>query len=302
MISVIIPIYNAAQYLPQVLHNLKEQSERELEILLMDDGSTDASAEICKSAEQEDVRMHYFYQENAGVSAARNRALSLASGEYIAFLDADDAIDTNYFEELLHACRNADIAVCDVVVETETGEALSRFTAGLQTLTSLQAMNLLLTRKKINSGPCGKIFRRSVIAGLHFPALKAYEDILFVKDAFDRAKCIASTSRTSYYYYQNADSAMRQMQQKPSLDIVEATEQLINFISQHPDLDADCFYITMSHLYQYVQSNRASGKVQDYFTKAVRQLYRKHYRELLCCPVYTWKEKILYSLFIVGLW
>ena len=129
MISVIIPIYNAAQYLPQVLHNLKEQSERELEILLMDDGSTDGSAEICKSAEQEDVRMHYFYQENAGVSAARNRALSLASGEYIAFLDADDAIDTNYFEEFLHACRDADIAVLRVPSVGEGGTGVRHHNA-----------------------------------------------------------------------------------------------------------------------------------------------------------------------------
>lgn len=96
MISVIIPIYNAAPYLPEMLQSLLEQTERDLEILLINDGSTDSSADICKAAAQEDVRIRYVFQQNAGVSAARNHALTLAKGEYIAFLDADDRIDPNY--------------------------------------------------------------------------------------------------------------------------------------------------------------------------------------------------------------
>lgn len=297
MISIIIPIYNAAQHLPHMLQSLKEQSERELEILLIDDGSTDSSADICKSVAQCDARMHYFYHKNAGVSAARNYALSLANGEYIAFLDADDTIDPNYFSELLIACSGADIAVCDIVVETEAGEGLSRFTAGLQTLTSQQALNLLLSRKEINSGPCGKLFRRSVIEGLRFPALKAYEDILFVKDAFDRAKYIASTSNTAYHYRQNAGSAMDQLKRSPSLDIVSATEELLKFISQHKDLDAACLYITISHLYQYVLSFDVHDVASKFFRDAARQLYRKYWKSILSCSAFPWKEKFLYSLF-----
>ncbi len=297
MISIIIPIYNAAQHLPHMLQSLEEQSEQELEILLMDDGSTDASADICKSAEQRDARMHYFYHENAGVSAARNYALSLANGEYIAFLDADDTIDPNYFSELLVACSGADIAVCDVVIETEAGEALSRFTAGLQTLTSQQALNMLLSRQGINSGPCGKLFRRSVVEGLHFPALKAYEDILFVKDAFAQSTYIASTAKTAYHYRQNAGSAMDQLKRSPSSDIVSATEELLKFISQYKDLDAACLYITISHLYQYVLSLDVHDVASKPFRDAARQLYRKYWKSILSCSAFPWKEKIVYSLF-----
>lgn len=78
MISVIIPIYNAAPYLPEMLQSLLEQTERDLEILLINDGSTDSSADICKAAAQEDARIRYVFQQNAGVSAARNRALTQA--------------------------------------------------------------------------------------------------------------------------------------------------------------------------------------------------------------------------------
>lgn len=301
MISVIIPIYNAAMYLPEMLRCLSEQTERDLEIILVNDGSTDESADICLVAAQEDPRICYVYQENAGVSAARNRALAKASGDYIAFLDADDSIDSTYFEQLLGTCVSADISVCDVSVETRSGRRLSIFSAGDQRLTALRAMELLLTRRKINSGPCGKMFRREIIADLQFTPLKAYEDILFVRDAFARANIVASTSQTAYHYYQNSGSAMDQQRKTPSLDVVAATSDLLEYIVGHSALDPRCFYITVSHLYQYVLGlDRSTPKGKE-FVHAVRRLYRKFWTSIVKCPAFPWKERILYLLFAGGL-
>lgn len=300
MISVIIPIYNAAMYLPEMLRCLSAQTERDLEIILVNDGSTDESADICLDAAQEDPRICYVYQENAGVSAARNRALAKASGDYIAFLDADDSIDSTYFERLLGTCVSADISVCDVSVETRSGRRLSIFSAGDQRLTALRAMELLLTRQKINSGPCGKMFRREIIADLQFPPLKAYEDILFVRDAFARANIVASTSQTAYHYYQNSGSAMDQQRKTPSLDVAAATSDLLEYIVGHSELDPRCFYITVSHLYQYVLGlDRSTPKGKE-FVHAVRRLYRKFWTSIVKCPAFPWKEKILYLLFVSG--
>ena len=301
MISVIIPIYNAAVHLPEMLRCLSEQTERDLEIILVNDGSTDESADICLAAAQEDPRICYVYQENAGVSAARNRALTKASGDYIAFLDADDSIDSTYFEQLLGTCASADISVCDVSVETRSGRRLSIFSAGDQRLTALRAMELLLTRQKINSGPCGKMFRREIIADLQFPPLKAYEDILFVRDAFARANIVASTSQTAYHYYQNSGSAMDQQRKTPSLDVAAATSDLLEYIVGHSELDPRCFYITVSHLYQYVLGLDRSTPRGNEFVHAVRRLYRKYWTSIVKCPAFPWKEKILYLLFASGL-
>ena len=156
---------------------------------------------------------------------------------------------------------------------------------------------MLLSRKGINSGPCGKLFRRSVVEGLHFPALKAYEDILFVKDAFAQSTYIASTAKTAYHYRQNAGSAMDKLKRSPSSDIVSATEELLKFISQHKDLDAACLYITISHLYQYVLSLDVHDVASKPFRDAARQLYRKYWKSILSCSAFPWKEKIVYSLF-----
>ena len=301
MIIVIIPIYNAAMYLPEMLRCLSEQTVRDIEIILVNDGSTDESADICLAAAQEDPRICYVYQENAGVSAARNRALTKASGDYIAFLDADDSIDSTYFEQLLGTCVSADISICDVSVETRSGRRLSIFSAGDQRLTALRAMELLLTRQKINSGPCGKMFRREIIADLQFPPLKAYEDILFVRDAFARANIVASTSQTAYHSYQNSGSAMDQQRKTPSLDVVAATTDLMEYIVGHSELDPRCFYITVSHLYQYVLGLDRSIPRGNEFVHAVRRLYRKFWTCIVKCPAFPWKEKILYLLFASGL-
>lgn len=297
MISVIIPIYNAAMYLPEMLRCLSEQTERDLEIILVNDGSTDASDKICLTAAQKDSRIRYIYQENAGVSAARNHALSLATGEYIAFLDADDSIDPAYFEHLLQACQNADISICNVSVETRDEKKISEFTAGNRVFTAQDAMNLLLTRKEINSGPYGKLFRCEVIADLRFPTLKAYEDILFVRDAFERAHKIASVSRVAYHYYQNVGSAMDQQKKAPSIDIITATGELLRYITEHTELDPMGFYITVSHLYQYVLVVDRNTPEGQKFKDSARYLYRKYWLNIVKCKAFPWKEKILYLLF-----
>ena len=297
MISVIVPIYNAEKYLPELLTSLEKQTDKDLEIILINDGSTDGSADICRQAADKDKRVHYIYQNNSGVAAARNHALNIATGEYVAFLDADDAVDDNYFSELLVACSDADISVCDISIETRNGDNIKRFTAGNSSFTAVQALDLLLQRIKINSGPCGKLFKRETISEVTFPTLKAYEDILFVKDAFAKANSIRSTSSTAYHYYQNTGSAMDNQKKMPSLDIVKANDELIEFISAHKELNPRCLYITISHLYQYVLALDRDNPESKVFRKAVQKLYRKNWLRLLSCSAFPWKEKIVYSLF-----
>ena len=227
--------------------------------------------------------------------------MRIAEGEYIAFLDSDDEIDKEYFEQLLIACKNADIAVCSVVVESDDKEEISRFEMNNQMLTSTQALNQLLTRKGINSGPCAKLFRKKIIEDLCFPDLKIYEDILFVKDAFKKAEKISVINGVAYHYYQNEGSVMHSGQKKLSLDIINATEQLLNFEKENKQLDPECIYITFSHLYQHVQS--LSGKYSEenrIFIKEARKIFCKNYKMLMNCKSFTKKEVIIYSLLVLG--
>lgn len=302
MISVIIPMYNPGELLSRMIESLLKQTYRDLEILLIDDGSTDNTRQFCNSIIEKDKRFQYFYQENAGVSAARNFGLQKAKGEFIAFLDADDCIDDNYFEELLLACQNADIAVCDVSVENEHGKIISRFSLQNQILPSTEALNYLLKRQNINSGPCAKLFRSSVIGNCQFPSLSVYEDILFVVQIFLNARSINITNRTAYHYYQNSQSAMHQAVQKLPMDIVTATDAIMAFIIKRKDLDERCIYITLSHLYQYVQIAIKRRKENRSFLKASKQLFQKYGCVLLRCRAFPRKEKVVYILFMLLGW
>lgn len=297
-ISVIIPVYNAEQTLPPCVRAVLEQSHTDLELILVNDGSHDGSGTLCDGFAAEDARVRVFHQENQGVSSARNLGLTRASGEYITFLDADDIVPGDYLQVLYDACREADIAVCDVV-SIQDGRELTRFTHSDAVLTQPQALDFLLTRRRINSGPCAKLFRREVVESLIFPPLKAYEDILFVREAFCNARRIAVTDRTEYRYIQNPAGAMSSFFKAPSADIVRATGELLEFIGTRSDLSPETFYITASHLLQYVIDTAAAGTGREFIAQA-RKLYRRFLPQLLACPAFSHKEKIVYSLFVCG--
>lgn len=300
MISVIIPVYNSGELLKRLIHSLIQQTYCELEILLINDGSTDNTEQICQEIIGKDSRFRYFYQKNAGVSVARNYGITKSRGEYIAFLDADDTIDNNYFEELLSICQDTDIAVCDVRLEDNTGKRISSFTLPKQVLTSEEALNYLLKRQNINSGPCAKLFKYSVIEQLRFPDLKVYEDILFVMKAFANAHTIGVTDNTAYHYFQNGQSAMQNAIQSPSMDIITATDEIMKFIINRNIFEDQCVYITLSHLFQYVQISINNYKKNNEFLAAARRLYRRYWRQLLFCRSFPIKEKIVYIFFTFG--
>lgn len=302
MISVIIPIYNAEKELPRMRDCLLDQTERDFEVLLVNDGSTDSSGQICDEIAEKDSRFHVLHQSNAGVSVARNRGLSEANGEYITFLDADDAIDPWYLATLLAVCETtgADIAVCDVALE-RNGADETRFTLPEQVLSQTDGLNYLLSRRGINSGPCAKLLRKTVLEGVTFPPLRAYEDILFVKDAFCRAQKIAVTDKATYHYIENSDGAMSHFTKAPSLDIVKATAELLAFYTTHKALSPMSFYITASHLMQYViPMLPAPTEPERPFLAAAQKLYRKYRIEICRCKAFPWKEKVVYLAFSAG--
>ncbi|MBQ9082387.1 MAG: glycosyltransferase family 2 protein [Clostridia bacterium] len=302
MISVIIPVYNAEQYLAHTIACLQAQTYTDFEVLLVNDGSTDHSLQICAEASGTDVRFQVLSQENQGVSAARNNGLAHSKGTYVTFLDADDSIPDNYLEMLYRTLTDSGcaMAVCDVVV-IDNGTETTRFTLPTQRLTQQQAMNALLTRQGINSGPYAKLFRKELLDGIAFPALKAYEDILFVAEAMCRCAEVAVTDRTEYRYIQNTGSAMNSFAKMPSGDIVTASDKLMDFIEARTDLNPRCLYITASHLMQYaLPLAQREGSEAKAFVTAARTVYARHSRSIRHCAAFPWKEKIVYLLFAHG--
>ena len=174
MISIIVPIYNAERYLEACLDSLLSQSEKELQILLVDDGSTDGSLAIAKEYAAKDTRVEVFHQSNAGQSAARNVGLQHAKGEFIAFVDADDKIAEDWCERHLEAIEGADY-IQSGYLRVEDGQT--------------SEPQIPQNRYRFTS-PCMRLYRRQTIEGMRFTEGMIYEDVVWSVDLWlSGARC-----------------------------------------------------------------------------------------------------------------
>lgn len=209
LVSVIVPIYNAELFLKKCIGSLQEQSYNNIEIILVDDGSTDSSREICEAVCLRDERFIYYYKTNGGVSDARNYGLKVSHGQYITFVDADDYVEKNYIELQLQNIEayNCDIAVCGFyIVDTDISKMSNNKAVGM--LTELDYVKSLSENIYFGGFSWNKMFRRKIIDNIFFPKGVRYcEDTYFVCAAVGRGARIYYDSTPLYYYKQHSNSA-----------------------------------------------------------------------------------------------
>lgn len=214
MISVIIPVFDVAPHLEECLRAIVAQTFSDWECILIDDGSTDASGEICDKWAGSDDRIMAIHQQNAGVSAARNRGLDVARGEYIAFVDSDDTIDPSYLSALHGAMDSSDanLAVCGLEIRYGDGSTIHRIPRSNVDFHLDRAHLpdfLELERDSLLYGPCVKLYRRQIIEDRHlrFDETKNYgEDLLFNLSYLRYCKSIVTISEALYCYIRRNDS------------------------------------------------------------------------------------------------
>ena len=185
MISFIIPIYNAEKYLSACITSLVCQTEKDLQIILVDDGSTDRSLAIAQEWAAKDARLEVYHQPNAGQSAARERGLKHAKGEYVAFVDADDAISQDWCEKHIAAIKGV-----DYVQSGYTRNGVQKTPSSVHQFTS----------------PCMRLYRREAIAQLRFPEGMIYEDVLWSVDLWLSGATCRIIRYDGYHYTANPES------------------------------------------------------------------------------------------------
>lgn len=209
MLTVIVPVYNCEAFLGQCLRSILAQSYKSLQVLLIDDGSSDGSPGICDEFAAIDSRVEVIHQANAGVSAARNKGLALARGEIICFVDADDHVEPGFAQAMFDALQDHDVAVCayDRFKETSAQAFV------LDTPPELRLERLFehtLCTQLIGGGCCNKAFRTSIIRelGLSFDArIGVGEDMLFLLQYYQRCRRAAYVAEVLYHYRLNENSA-----------------------------------------------------------------------------------------------
>lgn len=208
LISVIIPVYNVDEYLAECVDSVIGQTYKNLEIILVDDGSTDRSGSICDEYRLRDARIRVIHKTNGGISSARNAGLEIAQGSYIGFVDSDDYIADDMFSQLyMNIKDNCQISVCfNNVVDGTKIFAECQLPDKITILSNEEAVKELIVDSTIKNYVCNKLYRAELFSGLRFPEGKIYEDIAINYLLFDRAEHISVIPKTLYYYRMRSGS------------------------------------------------------------------------------------------------
>lgn len=221
-VSVIVPVYNVEDYLEKCLLSLQNQTLKEIEIIVVDDGSKDHSFEIMKQFQEKDSRFKIYQKENGGLSDARNFGMERVSGEYIVFIDSDDYVDEAMFEEMYECAKreDADVVECDFIWEYPNKQKID--SSKLR-----DSKNPFLDIRVL---ACNKIYRNSFLKRIGITFLKGYryEDVSFCYKYFPYVKKISTVPKPFYHYIQREKSIINTQNEKV-LDILVEWDHILEF-------------------------------------------------------------------------
>lgn len=242
-VSIIVPVYNAADYLERCIGGVLAQDLQEWELLLVDDGSSDDSVKICQKHEERDTRIHVIYNQHGGAASARNRALAIAKGEFIAFLDADDCYHSTYLSSLYNAAVNSQtmIAACATHRGGEAGQFLmSPVETSFRVISREEYLQDMYTGNWPDCiAPYTKIYHRELLPQLVFPEGKCFEDAATMFKPVYYAPRIAITDAALYYYNITPNSASSTRKGNELLDREEALRGHVEFYKEKKETELE---------------------------------------------------------------
>ena len=230
MVSVIIPVYNALPYLAECIVSICNQTYRNLEIIAVDDGSTDGSSELLDEIAGKDIRIKVVHKENGGVSSARNKGLELAHGEYISFVDSDDTLEPDMYETLISTAEQYNVAIAHCSYNRLAG--VDRHPIGgsgrILVQTGTEAQLSLLKGEFFTGSLCNKLFRRELFGSIRLcEDLRINEDVLAVFQLFQCADKTVFIDVCKYNYRTSSTSSCAKTDWlKKSQDCIKATERM----------------------------------------------------------------------------
>jgi glycosyltransferase involved in cell wall biosynthesis len=241
LISIIVPVYNVELYLAECINSLLIQTYKNIEIILVNDGSTDKSSFICKQYEKRSSNIILINNSNKGLSAARNEGIQHAQGDYIIFVDSDDIIHKDYLKILFDLISDADISVCEVKNFSEKNPIIDE-NLNFQIYPALTGdeFNEHLYQHKFGRLAIlvtNKLYKKDLWDEIEFPLNRFHEDCFTIYKVTDKAKKIVITDKPLYYYRKRAGSITFNRTLKSVIDEYEAISQQINFFKTKNQLN-----------------------------------------------------------------
>lgn len=313
-VSIIVPVYNVKDYLERAIKSLINQTLKEIEIILIDDGSTDGSQDICDKYSQEDDRVVVIHQKNGGVSAARNNGISIARGEYIGFMDSDDYVESDMYEVLYNnaiqnCCQLSAINAKNLQIDGTFIIEKER-TNKVYVWDNKTALKNFLTRKYFNVCIWSKIIHRDVCKNISFEVgRKIGEDEFYSFESFfyiDKA-CYQDTDK--YIWFMRPGSALRSGFNKGYLDTLYFTEKMLSMVKdEYPDLieyaEIQKLYsniVVLNELNGHKKARKEFSVERKYMQKYLKKFSNKKAKSVLSNFYYKRFFLLKHSMWLHGL-
>lgn len=304
-VSIIVPVYNSAPYLPACLDSILSQSHKHLEVILVNDGSTDQSLDICRAYEATDSRVRVLDKDNGGVARARNLGLAQVTGDFVGFVDSDDLLAPDFYETLLDALlvQGADLAEGSYTRIDDQGQKSQVYPVPDRLLEGPDACSqALIQREGSYPSCCNKLYRIDLIQDLTFSPLSYSEDFLFNVQSFLACKKSVGLSYSGYFYRDHPAAATQPGFKKAKLDILEAGRQALALYSRE-SIDL----VPYAHLYilnnarlLYWQAERTDPQAFQSEKAGLVDTFKHHYpaiKKQLPRLLPSRKKRMLLALF-----
>ena len=241
LISVILPVYNVGNYLDRCMKSVLHQTYKNLEIILVDDGSTDSSGKLCDKYAVTDNRVSVIHQKNQGLSAARNHGIDQSKGKYITFIDSDDYVADDMIEYLLSLIQHfhCKMSLCShTVVFSKSGKKKILGNGREMKLSAHDALQSMLYHEEVDTSAWAKLYDRSLLTTIRYPEGKLFEDIGTTYKFFIESQWIACGFKSKYFYIVRDESIVTSKFSPRNFDLLTMTDQMgKDVISMYSDLD-----------------------------------------------------------------
>lgn len=301
LVSIVIPIYNVEKYLERCIQSVVKQTYKDIEIILVNDGSTDESGKICEKWKKEDSRIQVINKKNGGLSEARNFGIDIAKGDYICFVDSDDFIENVMIEKLIkiNEEREADIAICNRFYYYENNDKYLRFRDEneIMEMNSEEAIKEMVLLKNFDMAAWGKLYKTELFKNIRFPVKKLSEDYYIMYKLFDIAGKVVYTSKPYYYYLQRKGSISKTP--KLNYDFIEAAKLQMDYVEKkYPNLKT---YVRAAYassnmtVYNIMLDYNAKIKKEDIIK--LKSIVKQNNKYIFACNEWKALKKIQAFLF-----
>lgn len=276
LVTIVVPVYKVEKYIDKCINSILNQTYKNLEIILVDDGSPDTCKEICDNYAKQDIRIKVIHKENGGLSDARNAGIDVATGRFISFVDSDDYIDSEYIELLYRSITKdkSDMAISSHKVIYENGTILEKATGEESILNSKEVLKRILYDDGIDLSAWAKLYKIELFQEIRYPKGRLFEDAATTYKLIDKSNQISINSKSTYNYIIRNNSITNEQFSPSKMDLIISTEEMCNYIkNKYPDLEKACarrlMYAYLSTLTQIAKSNKPK---KEYVTKLMNYI------------------------------